>query len=144
MKKWLEEVFARIKHDFKYVKWVFIGIPIYWAVMMAVFHDVCMTTILTGFPCPGCGMTRACVLLLRGHVMESIHMHPMVIPWLIFGIYAFMMHYLLDKKIYGWKIMMGLLLAAMLGVYVYRMLTIFPNEAPMIYTPTPWHKLFFK
>lgn len=30
---------------------------------------------LTGAPCPGCGLTRACILLLRGEVQASIRFH---------------------------------------------------------------------
>ncbi len=30
---------------------------------------------LTGIPCPGCGATRACIALLRGHWAESLRMH---------------------------------------------------------------------
>jgi hypothetical protein len=30
---------------------------------------------LTGVPCPGCGLTRACMLLLRGQVQSSIKFH---------------------------------------------------------------------
>jgi hypothetical protein len=30
---------------------------------------------VTGLPCPGCGLTRACLLLLRGEVRASIKFH---------------------------------------------------------------------
>jgi hypothetical protein len=30
---------------------------------------------LTGVPCPGCGLTRACLLLLRGQVQTSLKFH---------------------------------------------------------------------
>ena len=29
----------------------------------------------TGFPCPGCGLTRGCLLLLSGHFREAMAMH---------------------------------------------------------------------
>jgi hypothetical protein len=36
---------------------------------------------LAGFEhCPGCGLGRAMILLLHGHVSESINMHPLAIP----------------------------------------------------------------
>ncbi|MBN2432827.1 MAG: DUF2752 domain-containing protein [Acidobacteria bacterium] len=41
---------------------------------------------LTGFPCPGCGLTRACELLLRFEWQQALHMHAFVlfiIPGLI-------------------------------------------------------------
>ena len=34
-----------------------------------------------GIPCPGCGLTRATLALLRGHVHEALHFHPLV--WLL-------------------------------------------------------------
>jgi len=32
---------------------------------------------LTGYPCPGCGGTRACLLLSRLHVSAAFEMHPL-------------------------------------------------------------------
>lgn len=39
---------------------------------------------LAGFEhCPGCGLGRAIILLLHGHVSESFSMHPLAIPALV-------------------------------------------------------------
>ena len=32
---------------------------------------------LTGYPCPGCGMTRSFVFLAHGHVLEAFKLNPM-------------------------------------------------------------------
>jgi hypothetical protein len=34
-----------------------------------------------GIPCPGCGLTRATLALLRGDVRQALHFHPLV--WLL-------------------------------------------------------------
>ena len=36
---------------------------------------VCPFFRLTGIPCPGCGLTRAVILLLRGDLQASLHFH---------------------------------------------------------------------
>ena len=40
----------------------------------------CMHKFITGVDCPGCGMQRAIIALLRGNVVESIKMYPPLIP----------------------------------------------------------------
>jgi hypothetical protein len=37
----------------------------------------CGFRLLTGAPCPGCGMTRAAGALARGEFVESLHLHPL-------------------------------------------------------------------
>ncbi len=41
-------------------------------------------------PCPGCGLTRATMMMLHGDVRESLAMHPLAIPmiacWLAIAI----------------------------------------------------------
>lgn len=40
-------------------------------------------------PCPGCGMTRAALLLLHGDWRASLHMHPLTVPLIAaFGVFA--------------------------------------------------------
>jgi hypothetical protein len=48
----------------------------------------CTVATLLHHPCPGCGMTRAVLLLLEGHVAESLRMHALAVPvltvWALF------------------------------------------------------------
>lgn len=36
-----------------------------------------------GIDCPGCGLQRAFISLLRGHLSESLHYHAALIPFLL-------------------------------------------------------------
>jgi hypothetical protein len=38
---------------------------------------LCPVALLTGRPCPGCGLTRATLALLHGHVREAVGIHPL-------------------------------------------------------------------
>jgi len=35
-----------------------------------------------GIDCPGCGMQRAFIALLKGNLFESLHHHPALIPFI--------------------------------------------------------------
>ena len=41
--------------------------------------SLCPFAALTGIPCPGCGLLRATVALMRGHFAESVHIHPLAL-----------------------------------------------------------------
>jgi hypothetical protein len=42
------------------------------------FYPRCPVYALTGWECPGCGMTRALAALVRGHATEASHWNPLV------------------------------------------------------------------
>jgi hypothetical protein len=44
---------------------------------------LCPIRLLTGMPCPGCGMGHALVFALRGDFTASWHFHPLGIPLLL-------------------------------------------------------------
>lgn len=49
---------------------------------------LCPTKIISGVPCPGCGMGRATIELINGHVIESLHYHLLAIPFTILMIFS--------------------------------------------------------
>lgn len=59
------------------------------AVLVALPFPLCPTARVLGVPCPGCGMTRASLALLRGHLREAVALHPLVpivlplVAWLV-------------------------------------------------------------
>lgn len=56
-----------------------------------VFGYVCPFKRLTGLPCPGCGMTRAYLALLRGDISGAFQLHPLfpLVPLLAVEIYRY-------------------------------------------------------
>jgi len=52
---------------------------------------------LTGYECPGCGMQRAIIELLKGNLWESIHYYPALLPLIFMYVYL-ILHLKFDFK----------------------------------------------
>ena len=68
------------------------------------FYPRCVFRALTGFLCPGCGITRAAHHLLHGRVIEAFHYNAMAValgPFLLAG--AFFPRFVLKPWI-GWTV----------------------------------------
>lgn len=65
-----------------------VGVP-------CVFHRV------TGLPCPGCGLTRSILALLRGHAVQSLAFHPFGPPLLLTLCFAALVT-VLPSRTRGW------------------------------------------
>lgn len=47
---------------------------------------LCWFRRISGFPCPGCGLTRSVISLARGELVRSLEFHPfgvLVLPWAV-------------------------------------------------------------
>ena len=55
----------------------------------------CMFKAVTHFECPGCGMQRSFILLIRGDITESFFMFPSLIPIIL--MFAFLFLHLMFK-----------------------------------------------
>lgn len=54
--------------------WAFVALPY----LLGSYR--CPVATLTHHPCPGCGMTRAFMLLFAGDIGASLRMHPLAVP----------------------------------------------------------------
>lgn len=93
--------------------------------------SVCVVKVHTGFPCPGCGMTRAIIALFHGDFAAAFKWHPLwplvfILPIAITVILRFE-----TLKVRYFNKLLYLSLFIIIGVYVIRMLLLFPETAPM-------------
>lgn len=103
------------------------------------FHTICPFAILTGYPCPACGLTRAGLCLLRGDLAAAWETHPLIFFWTAWILYLLSCRYLADKKA---RLAMPLaipLCLATLFFYVFRLVSGYPTEIP--YTSMNIHSI---
>lgn len=130
----MKEILARIRRDLKDMWIALIVIALYTVAVNIIFHSFCPMVIVTGFPCPGCGMTRSLFYLFTGRIYRSIQMNPMGIPIALIIIYFCFNRYIRGKKAAGMTLLVVAAVIMLLIVYVYRMYLFFPDRAPYVYT----------
>lgn len=67
-------------------------------VVLLAFHIPCPVKWLTSLPCPGCGMTRAYLALIRLDILGAFRLHPMFWSMPILVAYFFKDYHLFKKK----------------------------------------------
>ncbi len=93
----------------------------------------CFVKLITGFPCPFCGMTRSCLSLIHFKFSDAWNYHPLfwfIPPILLFIIIAKKPIFKSRKK---QTIFFILIFSIIISVYAYRMIQLFPNVPPMDY-----------
>jgi hypothetical protein len=65
-------------------------------------QSLCPFKLLTGFPCPGCGITKALVFLYEGDIIKSLQYHLFALPVVLFcvGIILLLSLELITNKAY--------------------------------------------
>lgn len=130
----LRQALLRIGRDVR-AYWMFaLAFAVYDILVQLVFDAFCPVAIVTGLPCPGCGMTRAVFFFVTGQIGKGWEMNPIGIGWTALAAYFCMMRYWLGKSPRGLLQAGGVLTVCMVAFYVYRMYRYFPGDAPICYT----------
>ena len=101
---------------------------VYYYLANRIFGYVCPSEIFLGLPCPGCGLTKAALLLVKGDITGSLRMNPML---LFIPVYFIL---LICKKKKGADIYLIAIIILSLIVYCLRMAHSFGTE-PLVYNP---------
>jgi hypothetical protein len=101
-------------------------------VIMSAVGIGCPIKYITGISCPGCGMTRAYLSVLRLDMMSAFEYHPL---WFCVPVVAFLLllFKLKGRKREFWAVVC-IAVCLMIGVYIYRM--IFTDSDIVIFSPT--------
>ena len=129
----MKKIFSRIYRD---IKSYWIGIVLFLLFYFAIkyfYNAYCPLILIMGLPCPACGMTRAMLSFVQGEWIRAFNLQPTVFLWVAFAIYWAVYRYVLGRKSKLSDWMLIILLLLQIGVYVYRMMTVFPEYAPMTY-----------
>lgn len=129
----IRTVLGRVWRDIKDFWAAILALALYNVLTRSVFGAFCPQLILTGFPCAGCGMTRAVFYILTGRFARGMHLNPAAPLWILFLGWFFVDRYLRGVNARRMTLWLGLVCVVTLGIYLYRMLNCFPGEPPLVY-----------
>ncbi len=137
----------RLITDLWEYRYALIGLALYYVFTRLLGVPFCPMRTLTGFPCAGCGLTRAFVDLAGGRITEAAGMNPMAFPVAALMLYCAWFRYGKGMRIPGLWPLLGALVAGMLIFYGVRMYRFFPERVPYVYTKgsllekrLPWYE----
>ncbi len=131
----MREAFKKIGKDIYAARWAIIIIIAYFVILRQFVYSLCPMVMVTGFPCPACGLTRAGFRLLHLDFAGAWSVHPFIYAVLILAVLFCVNRYFLkgqplDKVVY-WAAIATLI--GMFVYYIWRMITQFPGDPPMTY-----------
>ena len=109
-----------------------------WVCLFIISGTLCLCRALLGFPCPGCGLSRAALELFCGNINRAVEYHPLI--FVTFGLLAFFIAAaVLNINILKFKYadnLLFLIFLIYLSVYIVRIILFFPETEPMTYLET--------
>lgn len=90
---------------------------------------MCPFALCTGLACPGCGLTRAVISLVRGDLGTAAAYHPLVFLFAVEGLAAWLWFLIRRRDLIGpisrpaLNLVLGGTVVALIGVWIARMAT---------------------
>jgi len=98
-------------------------------------HSFCIFKLIFGFPCPGCGMTRALVCVFRLDLKRAFAFHPLwfvvLVIFILFILKLFKVKTI--QKIFANQKFILTVVSLFIIVYLVRMFIYFPDTEPMTF-----------
>lgn len=89
----------KLKQDLYQFRYAIIPVVLYLVLSEIIFGYTCIFKILFHIDCPGCGLTRAFISLLKGDISGAIHYNNTVFFWVITIILFILDRYIKPLKI---------------------------------------------
>lgn len=134
MKKKVSEIGNRIGKDVRQYGLGFLAVAVLYFVVHSLFDAFCPSVLISGFPCPGCGMTRAVIYLLRGQIGRSCAINPAGVLWAAWALLFAFERYGLGRRSKVTVRAAYVIAVFMIIVYIIRMKWYFPDRPPYVYT----------
>lgn len=134
MKKYIRAVGFRIIADVKEYGMAVAAVLLYAVAVNLIFHAFCPLVIFCGFPCPGCGVSRASLCFVTGRWRMAWQLNPVIFPIVLFAAYFCLCRYLFGRKVKGARIFIAVIFVLLFVVYCLRMYLYFPDRIPYVYT----------
>ena len=100
-------------------------------ILLFFIGNLCPIEHIIGVPCPGCNMFTALYwLFIKGDIATAQYYHPAVWAFLLYILISFLLFLRYKEKMMNTKefrICTFIFFAILIGVYIYRMIVLFPQ-----------------
>lgn len=130
---YMRQIWFRVKTDIYQNRLALSILVLYFLLTGLLFGQVCPFKLITGLPCPGCGLVRGCLTFLTFHFELSFQYNVTAGLWIAGILYLILCRYILGKPCKGALTIFTVIGILTMGVYVWRMATDFPGTGAMGY-----------